>query len=74
MSDLVPGVLELLAMLRKWFEDLQPWVDWNYTQVDLFEGVTNTGEEWAKLASTTMIWIVIPLAIALFTLRRTEVK
>ncbi len=74
VSLVMPGIVELLALAQEWFKDLQPWVDWNYTQVDLFEGVTNTGEEWAKLGSTTMIWIVIPLAIALFTLRRTEVK
>lgn len=74
VSLVMPGIVELLAMAQGWFKDLQPWVDWNYTQVDLFEGVTNTVEEWAKLGSTTMIWIVIPLAIALFTLRRTEVK
>ena len=54
--------------------DLQPWIDWNYTQVELFEGATNTGEEWAMLGSTTMIWIVIPLVVGLLFLRRSEVK
>ena len=35
---------------------------------------TNTGEERAMLASTTMIWIVIPLVVGLLSLRRSEVK
>ena len=74
VSLVMPGILELLALVREWFVDLQPWIDWNYTQVELFEGATNTGEEWAMLGSTTTIWIVVPLVAGLLTLRRSEVK
>ena len=74
VSLVLPGILELLALVRDWFNDLQPWIDWNYTQVTLFEGITNTGEEWAQLGSTTMIWIVVPLVVGLLFLRRSEVK
>ncbi len=73
-SLVVPGILALLAQVRSWFEDLQPWIDWNYTQVALLEGATNTVKEWAMLGSTTMIWIVIPLVVGLLSLRRSEVK
>jgi len=74
VSLVLPGILELLALVREWFLDLQPWIDWNYTQVELFEGATNTAEEWAMLASTTMIWVVVPLVVGLLFLRRSEVK
>jgi hypothetical protein len=74
VSFVLPGILALLALVREWFLDLQPWIDWNYTQVKLFDGATNTGKEWAMLASTTMIWIVIPLLVGLLYLRRSEVK
>jgi ABC-2 type transport system permease protein len=74
VSLVMPGILVLLAQVRPWFEDLQPWIDWNYTQVELFDGATNTGEEWAMLGSTTMIWIAVPLAVGLLFLRRSEVK
>ncbi len=74
VSLVMPGILVLLAQVRSWFEDLQPWIDWNETQVALFEGATNTGEEWAMLGSTTMIWIVVPLVVGLLFLRRSEVK
>ena len=74
VSLVLPGILALLASVRQWFLDLQPWIDWNYTQVELFEGATSTGEEWAMLGSTTMIWIVIPLVVGLLFLRRSEVK
>src|SRR6195952_3738942 len=70
ISFVMPGVLVLLAQVRPWFEDLQPWIDWNKTQVVLFDGATNTGKEWAMLGSTTMIWIVIPLVVGLLSLRR----
>lgn len=74
VSFVLPGILVLLASVREWFLDLQPWIDWNYTQVELFDGATSSGEEWAMLASTTMIWIVIPLLGGLLSLRRSEVK
>ena len=74
VSLVLPGVLVLLAQVRSWFEDLQPWIDWNETQVALLEGTMDTGEEWAMLGSTTMIWIVIPLVVGLLSLRRSEVK
>ena len=74
VSFVMPGVLVLLAQVRDWFSDLQPWIDWNYTQVELFDGATNTGKEWLILGSTTMIWIVVPLVVGLLFLRRAEVK
>ena len=74
VSFVMPGVLVLLAQVRSWFEDLQPWIDWNKTQVALLDGATNTAKEWAMLGSTTMIWIVIPLVVGLLFLRRSEVK
>ncbi|HEX5919506.1 MAG TPA: ABC transporter permease subunit [Nocardioides sp.] len=74
VSLVLPGILVLLAQVRSWFEDLQPWIDWNETQVALLEGAMDTGEEWAMLGSTTMIWIVVPLAVGLLSLRRSEVK
>ncbi|MFF2083538.1 ABC transporter permease [Nocardia sp. NPDC058176] len=74
LSFVLSGILVLLARVREWFTDLQPWIDWNHTQIALFEGRTASAQEWAQLGSTTMIWIIIPLAIGLVLLRRSEVK
>ena len=74
VSLVLPGILALLAQVREGFTDLQPWIDWNYTQVALFEGSTDTAREWAMLGSTTAIWIVLPLVVGLLFLRRSEVK
>ncbi len=73
-SLVMPGILALLAQVRPRFEDLQPWIDWHYTQVALLDGGTNTGKEWAMLGSTTVIWIVIPIVVGLLSLRHSEVK
>ena len=74
VSLVLPGILVLLAEVRAWFSDLQPWIDWNDAQVTLFEGGTDTVKEWAMLGSTTTIWIVLPLLVGLLFLRRSEVK
>lgn len=74
VSLVLPGILALLAQVREWFNDLQPWIDWNDTQANLFNGATDTGKEWAMLGSTTALWIVLPLTIGLLFLRRSEVK
>ena len=74
VSLVLPGIFALLAQVRSWFADLQPWIDWNTTQVALFENETDTVRDWAMLASTTGIWIALPLVIGLLFLRRSEVK
>lgn len=74
VSLVLPGILLLLAQVRDWFADLQPWIDWNYTQVNLFEGATDTAREWAMLGTTSAIWIVVPLIVGVLFLRRSEVK
>jgi hypothetical protein len=33
-----------------------------------------TGEYWAQLGVSSLIWLVLPLAIGLMLLRRSEVK
>ena len=59
----VPGVVP----------DLQPWIDFNYAQIALFDG-SLTGEMWAQLGVAALIWLVVPLAVGLLLLRRSEVK
>ena len=68
-----PPLLELLAANQQWFHDLYPWVDPNVTQNLLFHGPL-VGQQWLQLAVTTATWLVAPLAVGLWTLRRSEVK
>jgi ABC-type transport system involved in multi-copper enzyme maturation permease subunit len=71
----LPGILGLLAASQTWFQDLQPWIDLQYAQGNLFlfNGPL-TGEQWANIGITGVIWLLIPLLIGLRFAVRSEVK
>ncbi len=69
----LPPLTMLLAGSRDWFRKLQPWVDHGYTQSQLYDGAL-TAQQWTHLAVTAMIWLVVPLAVGLVLVSRTEVK
>jgi ABC-2 type transport system permease protein len=64
----------VLSATQDWFERVQPWVDFNYTQGSLTEMSALTGENWAQLGVTGLVWLVLPLAIGLRSVFRSEVK
>jgi hypothetical protein len=68
-----PTLLMFLAMGQEWFRNAQPWVDPNYSQGALFKGAFNA-EQWAQLGVTSAAWLVLPLAVGVVTLLRSEVK
>jgi hypothetical protein len=72
-SFLLPGLALLLAASQEWFRDLQPWVDFDYTQGALFEGAL-TAQQWAHLGVTGAIWLLVPLSVGLALVVRAEVK
>jgi hypothetical protein len=72
-SFVLTGVLEVLAISQDWFEKLRPWLDVNYAQGALFNG-SPTSAEWAHLGVTELVWLVIPLAVGLRLVMRSEVK
>lgn len=72
-SFVLTGVSEALAAAQDWFADLRPWVDFNFAQGPLFNGSVSA-TEWANLGVTGVVWLVIPMAIGLWTLMRSEVK
>lgn len=72
-SFVLPPLFGLLAVSQQWFENLRPWVDVNYAQSFLFNG-SPTGEQWAEIGVTGLCWLVIPLAVGLRLVMRSEVK
>jgi ABC-type transport system involved in multi-copper enzyme maturation permease subunit len=70
---LLPTVSGVLASSQEWFRDLQPWVDLNFAQGALFTG-TLTSEQWANVAVTAGVWIVLPAILGLRLVMRSEVK
>jgi ABC-2 type transport system permease protein len=74
-SFLLPTIFGLLAASVSWFRDLQPWIDLQFAQGPLFASEPNlTGEQWANIAVTGVIWLVIPMAIGLRFVTRVEIK
>ena len=72
-SFVLPTLAMLLANSQAWFRDLQPWVDFNFAQVPLYDGDL-TSAQWAHLAVTGSIWVLIPLVLGVFLVLRSEVK
>jgi hypothetical protein len=67
------GAFAVLAENQHWFHTLRPWIDVNYAQSALFDG-SPSASEWAHLAVTGVIWLVVPLAVGLHRLMRSEIK
>lgn len=72
-SLLLPTVFGLLAASQDWFKSLQPWVDFNFAEGFLYNN-DMTPEHWANLGVAAAIWLVLPLAVGLALVMRSEVK
>lgn len=69
----LPGLSEALGSAQQWWADNAAWFDLNETRFLLFDSDL-TNQEWVQLALTTGIWVVIPFAIGLRLVMRSEVK
>jgi ABC-2 type transport system permease protein len=75
LTFLLPTIFSLLAAGSQWFHDLQPWVDIQFAQSGLFVfDKSLTGEQWANIGVTGIVWLVVPLLIGLRLVMRAEVK
>ncbi len=68
-----PGLLTFLAFQQEWFADARPWVDAAYHQDALLRGDV-AGDGWVQLAVTHVVWLVVPMVVAVVHLLRSEVK
>ena len=69
----LPGAFGALASVQEWFRDVQPWIDLNLANTRLYDEQM-TPEHWAQLGVTAVLWLVLPLVVGLFLVRRSEVK
>ena len=69
----LPPLAMLLADLNDWWSDKQVWLDFNWAQGPLYDGEMG-GSDWAHLATSGTIWLVLPLVVGLVLVRRSEVK
>lgn len=72
-SFVLPTLFGAGAALIDWFAKLQPWIDFNAAQGPLLEGSVS-GEEWAHLGVSGLLWLVLPLVLGLWRVLRAEVK
>ncbi len=72
-SFVAPGLLAFLAFNQAWFADARPWLDPKYNQ-DALLRADLTGDQWSQLAVTSVVWLVVPMVVAVVTVLRSEVK
>jgi len=70
----LPIAFSIVATLWSALQDAAPWIDLGTSQQPLFSGVDLTGEQWAQLATSSAIWIVLPFVAGLIRVIRAEVK
>jgi len=79
----VPIAFNVLVTIVPWLQDAAPWIDISTAQTPLFGFDPNTGQDleggmtaeaWAQLASTSAIWIVLPIAVGIWRVLRSEAK
>jgi ABC-2 type transport system permease protein len=68
-----PGLLAFLAFSQDWFADARPWVDAKYSQDALLRGDL-TGDGWSHLVVTSLVWLALPMVVAVANVLRSEVK
>ena len=73
LALVVPTLFQILAASKPGFVDVQPWVDAELARSFLFEGPP-TGEQWAQVAVTALLWLVLPALLGLRSALRSEVK
>lgn len=72
---ILPTVAGALSALVDGLDKVVPWVEFNTAQMPLFTGdYRPTGEEWAQIAVSGTVWLVVPFALGLWSLVRAEVK
>ena len=57
-----------------WFGDIRPWIDYSSASNKLFELSSMTGEDWAQLLVSSLLWVGIPVIFGLRRILRAEVK
>ena len=74
LTLVLPTVFGIVAANQPDFVDARPWVDAELARSFLFEGPPAGGEQWAQVAVTAGLWLVLPALVGLRAVLRSEVK
>lgn len=72
-SLVLPTVWTIASALVPRVESAAVWLDLNRVTAPLMEGAM-TGEDWAHLGTSALVWIGLPIAIGTWRVLRSEVK
>ncbi len=70
----LPLVFSIISSVVPAMQDAAPWVDLGTAQTPLFNLGALSGEEWAHVLVTALIWIVVPFVVGLWRVLRAELK
>lgn len=70
----LPIAVSIVAALWSALRKVQPWIDLGTSQQPLFSGADLSSKQWAQLATTITIWVVLPFVAGLWRVLRAEVK
>jgi len=71
---LLPQVLNIVFQLVRSIRDAGPWVNLQTAVGPLVEGNSLTGEEWGQLGTSVVLWLILPFAVGLWRVLRSEIK
>jgi ABC-type transport system involved in multi-copper enzyme maturation permease subunit len=73
LSFVLPIAWGIVSSIVSWLDDAGRWLDAGRTYTPLTEHLLS-GTEWARLVTTIGVWVLIPLAIGLWRILRSEIK
>lgn len=73
VSYVLPLAFSLVFNLVPRLADIAPWLDLGTAQTPLFDH-TMQGEEWLKLAVTSVWWVILPLVAGIVRVLRSDLK
>jgi hypothetical protein len=69
----IPTLFSIVGSLITAVRDAMPWIDLGTAGEPILMG-TAGGQEWAQLATASLIWVVLPLVGGLLRVARSEIK
>jgi ABC-2 type transport system permease protein len=70
----VPIAFSVVSSITGAIADIQPWIDLGTAQIPLFEGGNLTGEQWAQIGVSSLIWVALPFVLGMWRVLRAELK
>lgn len=73
-SLVLPTVWSILTSMITRVQDIAPWLDLQVVTAPLINGDMAGGKDWAQLATASLAWVALPLAIGTYRILTREVK